>query len=92
MLSYSKTPLNYKMTYSTYILFSESLQRYYVGSTSLTVEERLDYHLHKHKGFTAKASDWVAIWSMSFETVSESRTLERKIKKRGAKRFLEDLS
>ncbi len=75
------------MPYS-YILFSESLDRFYTGSTSLAIEERLNYHHSKHKGFTSKAKDWIIVFSKNFETIQEARSLETKIKKRGAKRFL----
>nr|WP_309759194.1 GIY-YIG nuclease family protein [Flavobacterium sp.] len=41
-----------------YILFSKSRDMYYIGSTSMVVEERLRRHLSDHKGFTARAKDW----------------------------------
>ncbi|WP_315819438.1 GIY-YIG nuclease family protein [Paraflavitalea speifideaquila] len=40
-----------------YILYSEELDRYYIGVTA-DVEERLRKHLANHKGFTGKAADW----------------------------------
>ena len=52
--------------------------------------ERLDYHLQQHKGFTAKASDWKILFTKEVESKSIALTLERKIKKRGASRFLLD--
>jgi putative endonuclease len=42
----------------TYILFSENLNKYYIGSTRNSMEERLEKHLTNHDGFTAKAKDW----------------------------------
>jgi len=48
-----------------YILYSSSLDRYYIGSTTQPVEERLRRHLSDHKGFTAKAKDWCIIYSES---------------------------
>ncbi|WP_300980325.1 GIY-YIG nuclease family protein [Nonlabens sp.] len=45
------------MKYYTYILFSEKLQRYYIGSTQ-DVKERLNKHLTSTTGFTSKAKDW----------------------------------
>ncbi|MBK9359064.1 MAG: GIY-YIG nuclease family protein [Bacteroidales bacterium] len=41
-----------------YILYSESLDKYYVGSTHGTVEERLYKHNNRQKGFTSAVSDW----------------------------------
>ena len=49
------------MKHFVYILFSEKLGKYYVGKTSLTVEDRLLYHLSNHKGFTSKAKDWIIV-------------------------------
>ena len=41
-----------------YILFSETLNKYYVGSTVGLIEERLKKHLSDHMGYTGKAKDW----------------------------------
>ncbi len=48
------------MTFHTYILYSQSLYRYYIGSTE-DIAVRLKEHLWKHKGFTSKAKDWVVV-------------------------------
>ena len=77
--------------YTTYILYSKKTCGYYVGSTSEKVQERLSRHNTKHKGYTSQTNDWEIIYEMQFFTVSEARKLELKIKKRGAKRYLEDL-
>ena len=74
----------------TYILHSDSLNRYYIGATSLTPKERLNYHLTNHNGFTAKAKDWKIVYHFEAPSMTEALFLERKIKKRGAKRFLEN--
>ena len=78
------------MNFTVYRLFSISLNKHYVGYTSLTIEERLNYHLSNHKGFTAKAKDWEVVWTKIINSKSEALTLEKKIKKRGAKRFIDD--
>jgi len=78
------------MNYNIYILFSKSLNKFYVGFSSLTVKERLNYHLSNHKGFTSKAKDWEIVWSTLFNDKTKALELEKKIKKRGAKRFLHD--
>ena len=75
----------------TYILYSDSFNKYYVGATSLEVHQRLKYHLSHHKGFTAKAKDWKVIFQFESESIQQALALEKKIKKRGAKRFLESL-
>ena len=76
------------MPFSTYILYSEAAEKYYVGSTSLLVLERLSYHNGKNKGFTGQTKDWKVVHIESFNTIQESRRKERQIKKRGAQRYL----
>ncbi|MGE4541806.1 MAG: GIY-YIG nuclease family protein [Bacteroidales bacterium] len=76
---------------SLYILFSQSLDKYYVGSTSLELNQRLRRHLSDHKGFTAKAKDWVIVYSEAFEDVSEARKRELQIKKWKSRTLIERL-
>jgi len=64
----------------TYVLYSASLNKYYIGCTETTVGERLEKHLRNHKGFTGTAKDWQVVWSQSFETKTEAYAMERKIK------------
>ncbi|WP_088323265.1 GIY-YIG nuclease family protein [Polaribacter tangerinus] len=78
--------------FSVYILFSEQIHKFYVRHTSLTVHERLKQHLYNHKGFTSKAKDWKIIHSIKVEDKTKAILLEIKIKKRGAKRFLNDIA
>jgi len=78
--------------FTVYILFSEQLQKYYIGYTSKNVQDRLKEHLYNHKGFTAKAKDWNVIYKLERNSKSEAIMLERKIKKRGAKRFLNEIA
>ncbi len=40
----------------TYSLYSEILDKYYIGHTEQSMEERLRRHLSDHKGFSAKAT------------------------------------
>jgi putative endonuclease len=74
-----------------YILFSQSLDKYYVGSTSMDVNQRLRRHLSDHKGFTAKAKDWVIVYSVAFEDVSEARKREIQIKNWKSRTLIEKL-
>ncbi len=40
-----------------YILYSEWLDRYYVGSTRGDLESRLYRHLIRHNGYTSRADE-----------------------------------
>ena len=54
---------------------------YYVGSTSMQIEERLRRHLSSHKGFTGRAKDWAVIYFESYEIKSTAILREQEIKK-----------
>ncbi|MCZ2459726.1 MAG: GIY-YIG nuclease family protein [Chitinophagales bacterium] len=79
------------MCYYVYILWSEKLGKFYVGSTK-DVENRLREHNKGESKFTSKGIPWVLVWQESVETNSEAVGLEMRIKKRGIKRFLEGFS
>jgi putative endonuclease len=64
----------------TYILHSESLDSFYIGSTSSGMEQRLKKHLTNHKGYTSKAKDWIVVFQKQFENIADARGLERKLK------------
>ena len=65
----------------TYILYSALLDKFYIGSTSLTPDERLRRHLENHKGFTSKTKDWVIAYTETFESLREARQREKQLKK-----------
>ncbi|WP_405251644.1 GIY-YIG nuclease family protein [Dokdonia sp. Asnod3-C12] len=78
------------MSFYIYILFSSSLNRYYIGSTN-DVEERFKKHLSSNKGFTSKAKDWEVKYTESFETRSEAVQREMQIKKWKSRIMIEKL-
>ena len=63
----------------TYILYSEVLSKYYIGSSN-NLEDRLKKHLSNHDGFTAKAKDWKIVYSQQFDTKAEAVTREKEMK------------
>ena len=75
----------------TYILFSESAERFYTGSCD-DLKKRFTRHNNSAVRSTKHGVPWTLRWHRELPTRSEARKLEAKIKKRGAKRFLEDLS
>ena len=68
------------MKFYCYILFSQLRNRYYVGSSGDDFTERLRKQNSNHKGFTGGAADWKLVHQEFFETVSEARKRELKIK------------
>ena len=76
--------------YYCYILYSEILDKYYIGHTN-DLESRLTKHLTKHKGFTGRVSDWHIVYYETFENKTEAYARERSIKKRKSRKYIESL-
>jgi putative endonuclease len=78
------------MTYHTYILYSEKLSRFYIGFTS-NLAKRLIHHNSSQDRFSKKGVPWTLIHAIECPDKASAMALEKKIKARGAKRFLEGL-
>ncbi|MBK6543809.1 MAG: GIY-YIG nuclease family protein [Saprospiraceae bacterium] len=74
-----------------YILFSDKLNKYYVGSTQ-NLNQRFFQHNHGKTPFTKTGIPWVLVHSMPVENRSQAILLEVKIKKRGIERYLKDIN
>jgi len=74
-----------------YILYSSSSDRYYIGSTTQPIEERLRRHLTNHNGFTTKAKDWIVVYSEEFADKSSALSREKQIKSWKIKSKIKDL-
>jgi len=74
-----------------YIIFSTSKSKYYIGQTS-NIEDRLFRHNSGFSLSTKYGIPWKLIQTFICNNRNEAILLEKKIKKRGAKRYLEDLN
>jgi putative endonuclease len=72
-----------------YILFSSSLEKHYVGHTD-DVNRRFQQHNAGKGNYTSKGIPWLLIATFECTSKSDAVQLELKIKKRGAKRYLQD--
>lgn len=63
-----------------YILYSKSLDKYYIGHSCEDIQDRLRKHLSNHKGFTAKTKDWIIVYSERFHSKSDAYQRELEIK------------
>jgi putative endonuclease len=72
-----------------YIIYSDFLDRYYVGSTD-NIERRIREHNSGKGNFTSKRMPWKQVITLSLKTRSDAVKLELKIKRRGIKRYLQD--
>jgi putative endonuclease len=66
--------------YFVYIIFSSSLNKYYVGY-SVNIETRLIEHNSGISTFTSKASDWEFRWKKELHELLTNESLIRRIKK-----------
>ena len=82
------------MPYSVYIIYSSESDRYYCGFTS-NLQQRVSQHndpdFDAAKTTSRYKGPWVLIWSQGYESKSEALKKEKSIKKRGIKRFLNDM-
>ena len=78
-----------KMNYFVYILYSKKRSKYYVGQTA-DIKKRLKRHNQGLVLSTKSGTPWELILQIEVSTRSEALILERKIKNRGAKRYLND--
>ncbi|TCK66688.1 putative endonuclease [Winogradskyella wandonensis] len=75
--------------YVVYILFSKARSRYYVGQTS-DIEKRFKRHNQGKVPSTKLGIPWELVLQIEVEGRSEAMVLEKRIKKRGAKRYLDN--
>ena len=73
-----------------YILYSSSVDQFYIGQTN-NLEERISRHNSGRSKSTKKANDWVLRYSESFETRSEAVKRELQIKNMKSRRYIENL-
>ena len=73
-----------------YILFSEKLNKFYVGSTT-ELERRLLEHNRGKEKFTKTGIPWELVYSEPFEALIGARRREREIKMKKSRLFIEQL-
>jgi len=78
------------MNWYVYILYSESLDLYYIGCSE-NPQVRLRKHLSNHKGFTSKAKDWFISYSERFDSKTEALKREKQIKNWKSREMIQKL-
>jgi putative endonuclease len=79
------------MAFQVYILYSPTLDKYYVGHTGDLISERLRKHNTDHKGFTGGIGDWVLVHTELYETKELAYERERQIKGWKSKKMIKSL-
>ncbi len=76
--------------YTVYILYAQSIDKFYVGFTGDSPELRLTKHLAAHKGFTSRAKDWQIVYKEKFDSKEQAMQREKQIKNwKSKKKILE---
>ena len=77
-----------------YILYSKTLNRYYVGATQSSIKERIIKHNEKFYGnnkFTATTNDWELFLSIEVLTYTHALRIEKAIKKMKSSVYIKNL-
>jgi putative endonuclease len=77
--------------YFTYILFSLKSDKFYTGQTE-DLNRRVDEHNRGKTPFMERGKPWIVVFSKEFTERAQAIALEKKIKKRGAARFIADIN
>ena len=79
------------MEHTVYILFSEKLNKNYIGYTT-DLNQRLIFHINaKKEKFTYNAEDWKLIFSLKCNSKEQGLLIEKHIKKMKSKIYIQNL-
>ncbi len=73
-----------------YILFSEKVNKYYVGAC-VNMERRLYEHNIGHSTFTSTGIPWATVYTEEFATLQEAKKRELEIKRKKSRKYIEAL-
>ncbi|MDY0082296.1 MAG: GIY-YIG nuclease family protein [Ignavibacteriaceae bacterium] len=74
----------------TYVLYSQKLNKRYIGSTS-DIDKRINEHNNGKSKFTKSGIPWKLIYKETFLTNSETRVRENFLKSGVGRKFLDDI-
>ena len=77
--------------HQTYIISSQTKNRYYIGSTSVGPDLRLQRHNDGWTRSTKSGAPWILKYLKNFDSKSEALKWERFIKKQKSRVFIEKL-
>ena len=77
---------------TVYILYSPTINKYYVGSCINLSERLIEHQIGKYKNsYTAKANDWILFYSIDYLEYRQARLIEAHIKRMKSKKYFKDL-
>ena len=75
----------------TYIIYSKSIDKFYIGSSCDEPLERLRRHNSNHKGFTGRTNDWEFVFKEYFDSKELAIKRELQIKNWKNRKRIEEL-
>jgi putative endonuclease len=76
------------LDFTVYIVYSEMLDRYYVGYTG-NINVRLQQHNDGISEYTSSANDWRLMYKEAFSTREAAMAREREIKREKSRKYIE---
>ena len=73
--------------YTVYILYSQTLDRYYVGQSE-DLDKRLLSHFSGISPYTSIAKDWQLVYKERFNTRNEAIRRENEIKRKKSRKYI----
>jgi putative endonuclease len=73
--------------FTLYILYSKSIDNYYVGYTN-DIDRRLSEHNRKKGKFTDRGIPWILVYTENFENKEQAMEKERQIKRKKSRSFI----
>jgi putative endonuclease len=68
--------------YSVYIIYSQKIDKYYIGFSS-NVQDRLLKHNRNSKGFSNIGKPWILVYEEPFDNKKNAMSRENQLKKSG---------
>jgi putative endonuclease len=80
------------MSNTVYILYSASLNHYYIGQTINLGERIAQHNTGEFVGaYTKKANDWVLYYSIGCKSLQQALSIEKHIKRMKSRKYIENL-
>ena len=80
------------MTHYVYILYSEKINKYYIGETH-DLQLRLDRHNQNYydNKWTKRGQPWIIYFSIKCQSKSQAKQIEKHIKSMKSRKYIENL-
>ncbi len=77
-----------------YIIYSQTIDRYYIGASQEEIEGRLDKHNKQSYGtkhFTSQTNDWQQYLVIDCESMKQALKIEKHIKRMKSRVYIQNL-